>query len=264
MAASKIEWTQETWNFQTGCDKISPGCQNCYAERFAKRLRGKGHYKYANGFKLTIHEELLQLPYKWKKPRLVFVNSMSDLFHKEVPFSIIERAFQVMGKNHRHQFQILTKRSERLLEVSHNLNWHPNIWMGVTVENADYVYRIDHLRQTEAEVRFVCLEPLLTPLPILDLSGIHWVIVGGESGPRARHMEERWVRDIRDQCVLEGVPFFFKQWGGWNKKNTGRLLDGRHWDQMPEVGLRMKNSQRQLVLSQRHLGVRRKLSLPSD
>ncbi len=243
MAASKIEWTQESWNFLTGCDKISPGCQNCYAERFAKRLRGMGNHKYINGFKLTIHEELLQLPHKWKKPRLVFVNSMSDLFHKEVPFSIIQEAFQVMGKNHRHQFQILTKRSDRLVEVSHDLNWHSNIWMGVTVENADYMFRVEDLRKTGAKIKFISFEPLLAALPKLDLSEIHWAVVGGESGPRTRPMKEEWVKNIRNHCVSARVPFFFKQWGGFNKKKAGRLLEGRHWDQMPKFGPNTKEPQ---------------------
>jgi len=230
---SSIEWTHCTWNPITGCTKISPGCQNCYAECMARRLHGMGHKKYANGFKVTMHDELLLEPLKWKKPMKVFVNSMSDLFHDEVPVEFIRKIFQVMGDARSHVFQVLTKRSLRLLELSPGLDWPPNVWMGVTVENADYAERIDHLRQTGARVKFLCLEPLLGPLRGVNLSGIDWVIVGGESGPRARPISEDWVRFIRAQCLAARVPFFFKQWGGRNKKKAGRLLDGRTWDDMP-------------------------------
>jgi protein gp37 len=233
MAASNIEWTECTWNFQTGCDKISTGCRNCYAEIFARRLKAMGNTKYAKGFTLTIHEHVLEFPLKWKKPRLVFVNSMSDSFHSSVPLRTIEKAFHTMGRAHWHQFQILTKRSERLAKVGQKLPWHPNIWMGVTVETADFIRRIEDLKQTHAKIKFLSLEPLLSPLPGLNLEGIDWVIVGGESGPRARPMKMEWVKEIRDRCVSARVPFFFKQWGGVNKKAAGRSLEGRQWNQMP-------------------------------
>lgn len=230
---SSIEWTESTWNPMTGCTKISPGCKHCYAERIAKRLQAMGQPNYANGFKLTLHEHMLELPLQWKKPQMIFVNSMSDLFHKDVPLSYIQRVFEVMHRADWHTFQILTKRSERLLELDPKLDWPRNVWMGVSVENQDYTFRIDHLRQAGAHVRFLSLEPLLGPLPNLDLRGIHWVIVGGESGPGARPMKEEWVLEIKGQCQKANVSFFFKQWGGINKKRTGRLLQGRTWDEMP-------------------------------
>ncbi|WP_084458061.1 DUF5131 family protein [Desulfocurvus vexinensis] len=233
MAISKIEWTDATWNPLTGCTKISPGCMNCYAERMAKRLQAMGSKQYKNGFNLTIHEDALSLPFKWKKPKTVFVNSMSDLFHESVPFQFIEKVFGVMHLAKHHTFQLLTKRSSRLAEVSTNLRWTKNIWMGVSIENDDYVYRADNLRQTGAAVKFLSLEPLIGPIYNLDLSGIDWVIVGGESGPSARPMKERWVTEIRDLCINSNVSFFFKQWGGVNKKKTGRELNGRIWDEMP-------------------------------
>ncbi|MCI0387951.1 MAG: phage Gp37/Gp68 family protein [Acidobacteria bacterium] len=226
-----------TWNPLTGCTKISPGCKNCYAERLALRLQAMGQANYANGFRLTLQEQAIDLPLRWKKPRTVFVNSMSDLFHKDVPTSFIQRVFEVMSNAHRHQFQVLTKRSERLLELSTKLTWTPNTWMGVSVENQDYVFRIDHLRQTNAFVKFLSLEPLLGPLSGLDLKGIDWVIVGGESGPGARPINPEWVKDIRDQCHKARVAFFFKQWGGVRKSRTGRELDGRTWDEMPVIKL---------------------------
>src|SRR5262245_38838289 len=244
---SAIEWTEATWNPLTGCTKISPGCKHCYAERLALRLQAMGQANYANGFELTLQEQALELPLRWKKPRTVFVNSMSDLFHKDVPVDFIRRVFDVMGKAHWHQFQVLTKRAERLSAFSSNWLWSPNIWMGVSVENQDYVYRIDHLRQTKACVKFLSLEPLLGPLLNLNLKGIDWVIVGGESGPGARMMNPQWVKDIRDQCRKARVPFFFKQWGGVRKSKTGRDLDGRTWDEMPVVNLnnnRMQSSMR--------------------
>lgn len=232
---SSIEWTESTWNPITGCTKISPGCKHCYAERMAKRLKAMGQPNYANGFKLTMHEHVLEMPLTWKIPQTIFVNSMSDLFHKDVPLEFIQRVFDVMHRAHWHRFQILTKRSERLLELSPRLDWASNIWMGVSVENQDYAFRIDDLRGTGAKVKFLSLEPLLGPLPALNLEHINWVIVGGESGPGARPMDPSWVIEIRDQCLQSHVPFFFKQWGGVNKKKTGRLLEGRTWDEMPVV-----------------------------
>jgi len=233
---SAIEWTESTWNPLTGCTKISPGCKHCYAERMARRLKAMGQPNYANGFKLTMHEDALELPLRWKKPQTIFVNSMSDLFHEDVPDGFILSVFDVMRRASWHRFQVLTKRSERLAEISQSLPWAANIWMGVSVENADYAFRIDHLRQTGAHIKFLSLEPLLGPLPQLDLSGMDWVIVGGESGPGARPMDREWVIDIQRQCQGAGVPFFFKQWGGIQKKKAGRLLEGRTWDEMPETG----------------------------
>lgn len=232
---SSIEWTEATWNPVTGCTKISAGCKNCYAERMSRRLRAMGKPQYRNGFKLTTHEESLDLPRKWKRGRLVFVNSMSDLFHKDVPADFIERAFEVMNECPQHTFQILTKRPEITLELSPRLTWSPNIWMGTSVENMLVLHRIASLREIPAKVRFLSVEPLLGPIPRLPLKGIHWVIVGGESGPGARPMQPEWVRSIRDRCVDAEVPFFFKQWGGVNKSRTGRILDGRTWDEKPDV-----------------------------
>ena len=230
---STIEWTGSTWNPITGCVKISPGCTHCYAERMAKRLQAMGQPNYANGFKLAMHEHALELPLQWKKPQTIFVNSMSDLFLKDVPVRFIKKVFDVMGKAPQHTFQVLTKRADRLHALSAELTWTPNIWMGVTVENSDYTQRIDHLRQTGAYLKFLSIEPLLGPIPNLDLEGIDWVIVGGESGPGARPMRPEWVMDIRNQCRKAGVPFFFKQWGGVRKKKAGRELEGRTWDEMP-------------------------------
>jgi protein gp37 len=230
---SAIEWTESTWNPLTGCTKISPGCKHCYAERMSLRLQAMGQPNYVNGFKLSLHQAALELPLRWKRPQTIFVNSMSDLFHKEVPLKFILQMFDVMRRAHWHRFQILTKRAERLSEISQRLPWASNIWMGVSVENSDYTFRIDHLCKTNAHVKFLSLEPLLGPLPDLDLRGIGWVIVGGESGPGARPMDSSWAVDIRDQCLAAGVPFFFKQWGGIRKKKTGRELEGRTWDEMP-------------------------------
>ncbi len=232
---SSIEWTESTWNPLTGCNKISPGCKHCYAERMALRLQAMGQPNYANGFKLTLHEGALELPLTWKKPQVIFVNSMSDLFHKDVPAEFILNVFDVMRRASWHTFQVLTKRSDRLLKMNDQIEWPANVWMGVSVENKDYAFRIDHLRQTAARVKFLSLEPLLGPLPKLNLRGIDWVIVGGESGPGARPIDEEWVIDIRDQCRRARVPFFFKQWGGVHKKRTGRILRGRTWDQMPPL-----------------------------
>jgi len=230
---SKIEWTERTWNCITGCTRFSAGCIHCYAALMARRLKAMGQEKYINGFKLTIHEDLLEQPLEWKKPKRIFVNSMSDTFHKDVPEEFIHSMFDTMNRAHWHQFQVLTKRSERLLELDSHLDWAENIWMGVTVECADYVDRIDHLRTTGAHIRFLSLEPLLGPMPDLNLDGIDWVIVGGESGPGARPMSEEWVLDIRDQCMDKGIAFFFKQWGGFNKKKNGRLLQGKTWNDYP-------------------------------
>ncbi|MDI6872370.1 MAG: phage Gp37/Gp68 family protein [Bacillota bacterium] len=230
---STIEWTECTWNPLTGCTKVSSGCAHCYAERMAKRLQAMGQANYRHGFKLTIHEQALDLPLHWGKPQTIFVNSMSDLFHEEVPVEFILRVFDVMKRAYWHRFQILTKRSERLVQLDPQLSWPPNVWMGVTVEADDCCFRADHLRKTRAATKFLSCEPLLGPLPNLNLEGIDWVIVGGESGPGARPMDPSWVREIRDRCVDKGIPFFFKQWGGVNKKRRGRLLDGRTWDETP-------------------------------
>lgn len=232
---SSIEWTEATWNPVTGCTKISPGCKNCYAERMSFRLKAMGQPNYVNGFDLTLQERMLSVPQRWKQPRTIFVNSMSDLFHKDVPLSYIQRVFKVMNDTSRHSYQVLTKRAERLLELQEHLQWGQNIWMGVSVESKKYYPRIDALRETNAAVKFLSLEPLLGPLNKLDLDGIHWVIAGGESGPGARPMRKQWVRSIRDQCVEASVPFFFKQWGGTNKKKAGRILDSRTWDEMPGI-----------------------------
>jgi len=230
---SSIEWTESTWNPITGCNKISPGCKNCYAERMAKRLKAMGSPNYADGFKLTLHEHVLELPLTWKKPQTIFVNSMSDLFHKNVPLEFIQKVFDVMNKTPWHTYQVLTKRSERLKDLSKELEWGKNIWMGVSVENQDYTYRIDDLRNTNAYIKFLSIEPLIGAVRKLRLKKIQWVIVGGESGPNARPMLEEWVMDIKDQCKEAVVPFFFKQWGGKNKKKAGRLLEGRTWDELP-------------------------------
>ncbi|MCI5217949.1 MAG: phage Gp37/Gp68 family protein [Candidatus Electrothrix sp. LOE2] len=238
MKQSKIEWTETTWNPITGCTKVSLGCKNCYAERMAYRLQSMGSPNYKNGFKLTCHESQLHAPLKWKKGKIVFVNSMSDLFHKDVPENFIKRIFETMRMASHHQFQILTKRSERLLELNKTIKWAPNIWMGVSVENADYLYRVDHLRQTGAAIKFLSIEPLLGPLSDLNLESIDWVIVGGESGPHARPIQEEWVEAIKKQCIEKAVPFFFKQWGGVNKKKTGRTLKGEVWSQMPDIPTR--------------------------
>jgi protein gp37 len=231
---SRIEWTESTWNPVTGCTKISPGCAHCYAERMAHRLRAMGQANYRNGFRVTVHEHALELPRRWRKAQVIFVNSMSDLFHEDVPVDFILRVFDVIQRSDWHLFQVLTKRSLRLAELAPLLPWPDNLWMGVTVESGEYVHRIDDLRLVPPAVRFLSLEPLLGPLPRLDLDGIDWVILGGESGPGARAMAEEWALDVRDQCRQAGVPFFFKQWGGKNKKKAGRLLEGQTWDQMPE------------------------------
>ena len=230
---SGIEWTESTWNPVTGCTKISPGCAHCYAERMAERLQAMGQPNYANGFALTLQPHMLELPLRWRKPQTIFVNSMSDLFHENVPLDYIRQVFDVMTKAHWHRFQVLTKRADRLKAISGEIDWPSNVWMGTSVESDRYRGRISELRASGARVKFLSLEPLLGPLPDLDLAAIDWVIVGGESGPGARAMDPKWATDLRDQCQRAGVPFFFKQWGGKNKKQTGRVLEGRVWDEMP-------------------------------
>ncbi len=232
---SSIEWTESTWNPLTGCTKISPGCKHCYAERMAKRLQAMGQPNYANGFKLSIHEHALTLPLSWKKPQTIFVNSMSDLFHKNAPDEFILRVFDIMRQASWHRFQLLTKRPERLFDLNSQLIWAPNIWMGVSVESADFAFRIDHLRQAQAHIKYISFEPLIGLIPKINLDGIDWVIVGGESGPKSRPIDQSWVIAIRNQCIKAGVPFFFKQWGGFNKRKNGRQLEGRVWNEMPQA-----------------------------
>jgi protein gp37 len=235
MPLSKIEWTEVTWNPTTGCNKVSAGCKNCYAESFSKRLKGMGIEKYKNGFKLTLHPDVLQFPKKLRKPHKIFVNSMSDIFHEKIPLSFIQKVFKVMNECPQHIFQVLTKRAERLEELSPFLNWSDNIWMGVTVENNEVKSRIENLLKTDAKIKFLSLEPLLSSLPGLNLKNIDWVIVGGESGRKSRKIEKEWVENIRLQCKKNNIAFFFKQWGGMNKKANGRELNGRTYDEMPNV-----------------------------
>ena len=239
---SAIEWTEATWNPTTGCDRLSAGCDHCYALTLAKRLKAMGAPKYQNdgdprtsgpGFGVTIHPDALRIPYGWREPRVVFVNSMSDLFHARVPVSFVREVFSVMADTPRHTYQVLTKRSHRLVRLADRLDWPPNVWLGVSVEDAAQLQRIDHLRDVPAAVRFLSCEPLLGPLHGLDLTGIGWVIAGGESGPGCRPLDRTWVTDIRDACTAAGVPFFFKQWGGRTPKAGGRELDGVLWDEMP-------------------------------
>ncbi len=230
---SSIQWTDATWNPVTGCDKVSPGCGHCYAERFSLRLKAMGNPRYANGTKVTVHWDLLEAPLRWTRPRLIFVNSMSDLFHPNVPIDFIRAVLATAEGASWHTFQVLTKRSRRLRELSGKLRWPANVWVGVSVENQLYDWRVDDLRAVPAAVRFLSMEPLLGPISELNLDGIDWVIVGGESGPGARRLEPEWVRVVRDQCVRRGIPFFFKQWGGVRRKTAGRLLDGRIWSGMP-------------------------------
>lgn len=231
---SKIEWTEQTWNPVTGCTKISDGCKNCYAEKMAFRLKAMGLDKYKNGFNVALHPDVLNDPFYWKKQKMVFVNSMSDIFHKDIPFEFIQDIFKVMNKTN-HIYQLLTKRSHLLLKHSANLNWTNNIWMGVTVESSKYLNRIDDLRKSQAKVKFLSLEPLLSELNDLDLTGIDWVIVGGESGQNSRSMNEDWVIDIYQKCKDFNVPFFFKQWGGTNKKKNGRTLNDNIYSEMPII-----------------------------
>ena len=237
MAQSSIEWTEMTWNPTTGCSKISTGCKFCYAEIMSKRLKAMGVEKYKDNFKVRTHEDALKIPYTWKHSKVVFVNSMSDLFHKEIPLEFIQKVFKVMNDNPQHVFQVLTKRAERLLELHTELKWTHNIWMGVSVENAKEKHRIDDLRQINARVKFLSLEPLLAHLGEINLENIDWVIVGGESGHKPRPMDADWVLDIQEQCKEKSVAFFFKQWGGKNKKANGRTLNGRTYDEMPEIEL---------------------------
>jgi protein gp37 len=241
---SAIEWTEATWNPTTGCDKTSPGCDNCYALTLAKRLKAMGQAKYQRdgdprtsgpGFGLTIHPDALDIPRSWSAPRTIFVNSMSDLFHPDVPEDYIRQVFDVIADTPQHQYQVLTKRSKRLAELGPKFDWPANLWMGVSIESTKYRFRLDHLRKVDAAVRFVSAEPLLGPLPDLNLDGIHWLIAGGESGPRSRPMDEAWVVDLRDQCETANVPFFFKQWGGRTPKAGGRDLEGQTYDGMPEL-----------------------------
>jgi protein gp37 len=233
MAQSSIEWTEMTWNPVTGCTKISAGCKYCYAEIMARRLHAMGIEKYKDAFAIRTHEDSLIDPYKWKGSKIVFVNSMSDLFHPKVPFEFIQKVFAVMNNTPQHTYQVLTKRAERLFELHEHLNWTANIWMGVSVEDERVIHRIDFLRQTNARTKFLSCEPLIGPLMNLNLDNINWVIVGGESGRKARPMEEWWVWDIKQQCQEQGIAFFFKQWGGVNKKKSGRLLGDRTYDEMP-------------------------------
>ncbi len=242
MSKSSIEWTESTWNPLTGCSKVSDGCKNCYAERMARRLKAMGVDNYRNGFQLTLHEHVLEYPLKWKSPQMIFVNSMSDLFHWDVPVEFIKRVFDTMNRANWHTYQVLTKRPKRLPKLDSQLQWRDNIWMGTSVENQKVAWRIDYLRRCSAHVKFLSLEPLLGPIRELDLTGIDWVIVGGESGPGARPLEEEWVLDVRDQCLEQAVPFFFKQWGGVQKKRNGRTLQGRTWDEMPETPVRNRAS----------------------
>jgi len=241
MAESSIEWTEVTWNPTTGCDRTSPGCDNCYAQTLAKRLKAMGQAKYQRdgdprtsgpGFGLTLHEDVISHPYRWRNPRTVFVNSMSDLFHDDVPVEFIQRVFDVMVDTPHHTYQVLTKRSKRLARIAERLPWPDNVWMGVSVESQRYAFRADHLRAVPAAVRFLSVEPLLGPVDV-ELDGIDWVIAGGESGHRARPVEPSWIESIRDQCDSTSTAFFFKQWGGRTPKTGGRLLDGRTWDEMP-------------------------------
>jgi len=230
---TNTEWTEMTWNPVTGRAQVIPGCKHCYAETLAKRLKAMGAERYREGFQVTTHDDLIDLPIKWKRPRVVFVNSMSDLFQEQVPLDFIRRVFETMNQCPQHQFQVLTKRADRLVELRGHLNWGTNIWMGVSIENQEYAYRSKLLRSVPANIRFLSVEPLLGEISALPLNGIHWVIVGGESGPGARPMKPEWVETIFRQCREQGVPFFFKQWGGVQKHRTGRELFGQTFDEMP-------------------------------
>jgi protein gp37 len=234
-AETTIEWTESTWNPVTGCSEVSPGCAHCYAKTFAERWRGVAGHPYEQGFDLRFWPSRLDYPLKWRRPRMIFVNSMSDLFHEDIPLDYIKRVFDVMREASQHTFQVLTKRHERLSELAPELDWPPNVWMGVTIENKRWVLRADHVREVPAAVRFISAEPLLGPVVGLDLTGIDWLIAGGESGPRHRPVKAEWIRALRDQCRQEGVAFFFKQWGGIRAKSGGRELDGREWNEMPKV-----------------------------
>lgn len=231
--SSAIEWTEATWNPVTGCAQVSPGCAHCYAKTFAERWIGVLGHPYEQGFDLRLWPDRLDIPLKWRKPRTIFVNSMSDMFHEEIPDAYIERVFETMRNAHWHTFQVLTKREDRLAALAPHLHWAPNIWMGVTIENRRFIHRADILRRVPSAVRFISAEPLLGPLEGLVLDGIDWLIAGGESGPKHRRVDPDWIRDLRDQCSREDVAFFFKQWGGPRPKSRGRELDGREWDDLP-------------------------------
>ena len=235
MSKSKIEWTESTWNPISGCTKISSGCENCYAERMAKRLQAMGTKGYEDGFKVTLHPESLEKPLKMKKPQMIFVNSMSDIFHKDIEDEYIIKIFEVMNRASWHTFQVLTKRPERLEQIADKLNWTDNIWMGVTVEANDYVKRVDYLRNIDAKVKFLSVEPLIASVDNIDYTSIDWVIVGGESGYGCREIKEEWVIEVKEKCNKRNIPFFFKQWGGVNKKKNGRLLNGKIYDEMPKI-----------------------------
>ncbi len=230
---SSIEWTTSTWNPVTGCTKISDGCANCYAEKMAKRLKAMGNHNYKNGFQVSCHRDSLDIPIKWKKPRMIFVNSMSDIFHEDIPDEFILSIFEVMNKAKHHIYQILTKRSQRMMQIIPKIDLPDNIWMGVTVESSKYVDRIMHLKEIDAKIKFISFEPILDGMEDIDLSGIDWIIAGGESGVGARPIEELWIKEIRDKCISNNIPFFFKQWGGINKKKSGRELEGEYWTQFP-------------------------------
>lgn len=242
MAASKIEWTEETWNPVTGCTKYSDGCLNCYAARFAERLKNMGSERYADGFKVSIHKDIYERPLHWTKSRMIFVNSMSDLFHEDIPDNEILEIFDVMNRASNHTFQVLTKRSKRLIELSSRINWTDNIWMGVSIENEKYLERADDLRRCSAKIKFISAEPLLGSLVALDLSGIDWLIVGGESGPKSRPMSEEWALELRDKAKASGTSFFFKQWGGTQKKKNGSLLQGKHYKEYPKFDKHLATS----------------------
>jgi len=231
---SSIEWTEATWNPVTGCNQVSPGCAHCYAKTFAERWRGIPAHPYQQGFDLRLWPERLAAPLRWKKPKTIFVNSMSDLFHEDIPHSFLRAVFDTMAAAHWHTFQILTKRDHHLAELAHDIDWPPNVWMGVSIENRRFVHRADILREVPAAVRFISAEPLLGPLENLDLTGIDWLIAGGESGPGHRRIDPDWLRTLRDRCVEQDVAFFFKQWGGPRPKSNGRTLDGRLWDERPQ------------------------------
>lgn len=234
MAQTKIEWTERTWNPTTGCTKISAGCTNCYAEKMAYRLKAMGSEKYKNGFALSTHPEVLDQPYTWK-PSIVFVNSMSDLFHEDLSFNFIKNVFDVMNDNPQHQFQVLTKRAEIAYEFSNQYQINDNIWLGVTIENRDVLHRLDYIKKSDVKIKFISFEPLLENIPNLNLNGINWVIVGGESGSNARMIEKSWVINIKNNCRDYHIPFFFKQWGGYNKKKNGRKLNGKIYEEFPKI-----------------------------
>jgi protein gp37 len=244
---TKIEWTHSSWNPVTGCSKVSAGCKYCYAERMAKRLQAAGLHRYRNGFKVTLQEDIVDLPMRWRKPRLVFAGSMTDLFHEDIPFDYLLRIFETMQKADWHIFQILTKREDRLAELYKHLPWPENVWMGVTVESSKEVGRMNILRKVPAAVRFVSMEPLLGSIPVFPTDGINWIIVGGESGPNARPIEYRWIVEIRNRCLKNNIPFFFKQWGGINKKKSGSLLDGKYYHEYPPFPERIQ--QESMVLT---------------